>query len=51
MQKIVRSFALVAVLAVSATPIYAGVTGCNPRPQTNATTSPILSAALTVLGL
>ena len=51
MQKIVRSAALVAALALTTTPaMFAGRMGCDPRPQTNATT-PVLSVALTLLGL
>ncbi len=51
MQKITRSFILVATLALTTTPaMFAGRMGCDPRPQAT-TTSPILSAALTLLGL
>ncbi len=51
MQKIFRSVALVAALAVSTTPaMFAGRMGCDPRPQV-VTTSPIVSAVLTLLSL
>jgi len=54
MQKSIRSFALVAVLALTASPMYAGRAGCDPHPQAvvaaPSTLQVIASTLLSVLG-
>lgn len=50
MQKSIRSFALVAILAITAVPtMHAGVMGTNPRPQAVQTPSLMSSLGYAIL--
>jgi len=54
MQKSIRSFALVAVIALTASPMYAHRSGCDPHPQAvvaaPSTLQVVASTVLSVLG-